>query len=249
MFDPAAVAAFREHAIEGYPEEVVGAITPDGYQRLENVATDPSGAVEPQEWRRRHFDAGTVVLELIAAGRLLALLHSHPDGPEWPSMHDQRQQIAMDLPWGICACSAEATTEPYFWGDCFDPPPLLGRVFRTGPSGTDGRGDCGALVRDWYRLERGILLPDCPRDDVWFQNGGDLYTLHYPRAGFVAVPIEEAAAGDVVLMQIRAPVPNHAGIFLGDGTLMHHLEGRLSRIEPVGPWRKHIVRWMRHAPA
>lgn len=246
MFDAQVLDAFKRHAIATYPEECVGAITPEGYAPLPNVATDPQGVVDPSEWRRRRFDGGRRVVELIAAEQLLALVHSHPDGPEGPSALDQRQQTAMSIPWGICACNAEVASEPYFWGDDLPVPELLGRMFRHGPSGTDARGDCGALVRDWYRLERGLLLPDCPRDDDWWNAGGNLYLEHYSRAGFAHASMDQPEVGDVALMQIRATVPNHAGIYVGDGMVMHHLTRRLSRIEPIGPWLKHVTAWMRH---
>lgn len=249
MFDPEILAAFRAHAIATYPEECVGAITPSGYLRLQNIATDPEGRTDPAKWRRRHFDGGDPVIELIAAEQLLALVHSHPDGPEGPSARDQRQQTAMGIPWGICICNAEVASEPYFWGDDLPVAPLLDRMFRHGPSGTDARGDCGALVRDWYRIERGILLPDCPRDDEWWNHGGDLYREHYARAGFAPASMDEPEIGDVALMQIRAPVPNHAGVYVGDGLVMHHLSRRLSRVEPIGPWLKHVSAWMRRRDA
>jgi cell wall-associated NlpC family hydrolase len=39
-------------------------------------------------------------------------------------------------------------------------------------------------------------------------------------------------------MQIRARngVPNHAGIYLGDGLMLHHLYGRLSSRDLYGGW-------------
>lgn len=247
MFAPEVLSAFQAHAIAAYPQECVGAITADGYLPLENVAVHPEGAVEPAEWRRRHFDGGDPVIELIADQKLLALVHSHPDGPEGPSAADQRQQAAMGIIWGLCMCNHEVASPPFFWGDDLPVVPLLGRMFRNGPSGTDHKGDCGALVRDWYRTERGILLPDCPRDDEFWKHGGDLYMEHYPRCGFAPASADEPAVGDVILLQIRSEVVNHAAVYVGDGLMMHHLSGRLSRVEPVGQWLKYARAWMRHA--
>lgn len=245
MFAPEILEAFKAHAIATYPQECVGAITPDGYLPLDNIAVDPNGKVEPDVWRRGAFDAGPRVDELIAGEKLLALVHSHPDGPEGPSGADQMQQTAMGIPWGICMCNEEVASPPYFWDDSLPVPPLLERMFRHGPSGTDGKGDCGALVRDWYRIERGILLPDHPRDDDWWNHGGNIYLEHYAKAGFAPASMSEPEIGDVALMQIRSDVPNHAGVYVGDGLIMHHLAGRLSRVEPLGPWMKHVTSWMR----
>ena len=247
MFAPDVIEAIKGHAIAEYPHESVGVITADGYLPLPNIAVDPDGKAPPEAYRRHFFLAGGNFQQLLISGAVKALVHSHPDGPEWPSIPDQLQQRAMGVPWGLLMCNHEVASEPYFWGDMFDPPPLLGRDFRFGPSGTDGRGDCGALVRDWYRIERNTLLPDCARDDIWFKRGENLYIDHYKRAGFAPADIDHAEVGDVALMQIRSDVPNHAAVFVGNGLIMHHLEGRLSRIEPLGQWRKYIVGWMRHA--
>lgn len=245
MFDPAILEAIKAHAISEYPQECVGVVTAKGYFPLPNIAEDPEGIQPAEIYRRRHFLAGGNFKELLVAGEILAFVHSHPDGPVWPSMTDQAQQTAMDVPWGLVACNHEIATEPYFWGDMLPVSPLEQREFRTGPSGTDGKGDCGALVRDWFRVNRNVLLPDCPRDDVWFKRGGNLYLEHYSKCGFAPADREAPEVGDVALMQVRSPVPNHAGIYVGEGLLFHHLEGRLSRVEPVGHWSKFITHWMR----
>ncbi|WP_043946890.1 NlpC/P60 family protein, partial [Ralstonia solanacearum] len=40
--------------------------------------------------------------------------------------------------------------------------------------------------------------------------------------------------GDVILMQVRAPVPNHAAVYLGGVQMLHHLHGRLSSRDVYG---------------
>ncbi len=240
--DPAVVAEIQADAIARYPEEACGAITPQGYVPLENRAAHPLTS----------FDCNEACGQLMMAGQLLAVVHSHPDGPEAPSAHDIASQRAMDLPWGLLVCDAEVASVPFFWGDSIEPPPLIGRQFRHGPSGTDGRGDCGALVRDYFRLEHGLLIPDFPRADGWWKiTGQDLYAQHFAEAGFVKADRDDPRPGDVALMQFRTPdanpVANHAAIFLGNHLLMHHIEGRLSRIEPAIGWVKMVRGWLRHA--
>lgn len=239
MFAPDVIAAIRADARARYPEEACGAVTPNGYLPLPNLAAE----------RRTSFDCRAGCDELQMAGQLLAVVHSHPDGPEAPSAMDIASQRTMDVPWGLVMTDGAVTSVPFFWGDCLEPPPLLGREFRHGPSGTDGKGDCGALVRDWYRLERAILVPDFPRADNWWkQPGQDLYAQHYAEAGFKLANRDEPEVGDLALIQWRSvDVANHAGIYVGGGLLMHHLSGRLSRREPIGPWMKHVRLWLRRA--
>ncbi len=240
MFAPAVLDAIQQDAIRRYPEESCGAVTPHGYLPLDNFAED----------KRRQFDCSRACDELQIAGELLAVVHSHPDGPAGPSAHDIASQRSMDLPWGLVMSDGTVASRPFFWGDSLTPPPLLGREFRHGPSGTDGRGDCGALIRDWFRLERGLLIPDFPRDDEWWKAGKDLYAQHFSEAGFVLANREDPRLGDVALIQFRSKdVANHGGIYVGGGLLLNNLEGRLSREEPILGWAKHVRLWLRHQDA
>lgn len=249
-FSPDAIAAFQAHALEAWPDEACGAITAEGYVRFANVAADP----------RRHFDCDAERRPLLVEGRILAMVHSHPDDPDHPaprgdfqaygpSAHDIAQQQADAVAWGICLTDGAHCTEPFFWGEDVPVPPLIGRLFRHGPAGSDGRGDCYALIRDYYRLERGITLPEGMRDWEWWTRGEDLYTVNQGPAGFRAISADQALPGDVFLAQIRSPVPNHGGILVRPGYILHHLQGRMSREDSIMPWRKQIVRWLRHEGA
>jgi proteasome lid subunit RPN8/RPN11 len=235
---PDVVAAIKRYAIDQYPFEMCGAITPDGFAPLRNVS--PLPAV--------NFDCNDAIGVLSAADRLLGLVHSHPDGPFGPSDHDMRQQIAMDIPWGLVACDSQSSTEPFWWHDGFEPPPLEGRQFRHGPSGTDGKGDCYALVRDYYRMERGILLPEFPRTDNWWARGdADLYRHGYAAAGFRVVDSQFPEVGDIGIVQIgRTRVPNHAVIYVGSGRILHHLTNNLSVQDSFAHYAKSLCLWIRH---
>ncbi len=254
-FDPAklapdVVAAIRAHAVRDYPNESCGAITADGYLPFKNVTqADPKN---PHSGPRYFFNCDDQMHPLWVAGSLLALVHSHPDGAAAPSGLDMQTQIAMDIPWGIVVSDKEGAEPPWWWSDGFAPPPLLGRGFRHGPSGTDGKGDCFALIRDWYRLERGITLPDTPRDENWWRvkDAPNLYSDGFAAAGFSRVDRRAPEVGDAVLMAISSHgKPCHGGIYVGDGNILHHLPNRLSRIEPVGRWLKNVTHWLRHESA
>lgn len=233
MFDPAAIAAFRAHALEEHPREACGLVTSGGYARCVNLADDPTEAFEI------HPEV------LMEHAPVLAVCHSHTHAEAVPSAADMEGQLATGLPWGLCATDGERVSEPWFWGAGVAPPPLLGREFRHGPSGSDGRGDCYALIRDWFHVERGIDLPEFARDREWWLAGGDLYRDGFAAAGFERVD-GDPRPGDVLLGQIRSPVPNHGAVYLGDGLMLHHLEHRLSAREPVGGWRKHLTHVLRH---
>ncbi|KLB55771.1 NlpC/P60 family protein, partial [Xanthomonas euvesicatoria] len=72
------------------------------------------------------------------------------------------------------------------------------------------------------------------RADDWWNKGGDLYALERLQAEGFAEIQDEPQRGDMIVMQIRAPVPNHAGVYLGEGQMLHHLADRLSGRVPYG---------------
>lgn len=238
MFDFATLEAIKKHAMAEYPKESCGVVMADGYHPLLNHSPTPEEA----------FECTTQIAPLLAAERVLALVHSHPDGPDHPTDYDMKQQVVMDIPWGICACTATAALAPFFWHDDFDPPPLLGRNFRWGPSGTDNRGDCAALVRDYYRLNHGVRLKEFHRDDRWWTVPGASYHANLLAAGFVPIDPRYVEVGDVFLAAIRSSSPNHAGIYIGNGRIMHHLTNRLSREDSSSAWVRMMTGWYRHAP-
>lgn len=229
--------AMKRAAEAAFPKEACGCVTKAGlYVPYENIAEAPESNFR--------MDAG----RLWQDDEVAAVFHSHPNGADAPSAADMQQQIETAVPWALCSVNADGTaTEPYFWGTADCAPPLLGRSFRHGPSGTDGRGDCYALIRDYFRQERHIGLPEFPRSDGWWnEEGFDLYTDHFREAGFSEITMKEARAGDVFMARVLSDKINHAGVLLEGGLILHHLSGRLSVTQPLGRWVKLIARWTRY---
>lgn len=171
-------------------------------------------------------------------GDVVGVFHSHPDASCHPSPGDRVACEVAGLPYYIVGLPDEV------WGFC-EPCgfalPLEGRPF------VHGLIDCYSLVRDFYARERGIALPDFAREDDWWKAGGNLYVEHFAEAGFRAISQGEARGGDVLLMQVAAPVPNHAAILLERGLILHHVHGRLSeRAIYRGYWRDHTTHVLRH---
>ncbi|MGU4696866.1 C40 family peptidase [Burkholderia cepacia] len=233
----ATLDAIRSHAVRAYPHECCGLVIVERgrerYVECSNAATGSDHFVLPADEYAAAEDRGAVV----------AVVHSHPDSPAEPSEADRVACEASGVAWhvvevrrgddGVVRPGAIETIEPVGFQV-----PLVGRSFAHGVL------DCYTLVRDWYRVEHEIVLPDFPRRDAWWEAGEDLYMQHYHAAGFVALqgmePVPER--GDVILMQVRAPVPNHAGIYLGDGTMLHHLYDKLSSRDVYGGYWREVTR-------
>ncbi|PRX09968.1 UNVERIFIED_ORG: NlpC/P60 family protein [Martelella mediterranea] len=229
MFDDDVTRDARAHALEVWPQEACGVVSGGQYKRIPNIAGDPENSFEmPAEtWLNYQPEA---------------VIHSHNAKlhPHCPSRADMETQIVAGIPFGIVSCDGEVTTPVLWWGDhCLDAP-LLGRSF------VPGVFDCYGLVRSWYWQERGIRLPDFARSKVWWEEGENLLAVHFEEAGFRQIDAGEARPGDVFFMQLVSKVPCHSGILLENGLCLHHLDGRLSRREPVGPWLKRVTHWLRY---
>jgi|GEM_PF-102129 len=273
MFNQSVHEAFKQHAISVYPQEACGFVIGDKqddsdgnssaincksinarYIACDNIAKD----------RAKTFEIDPIrYVEVQEDACLLAILHSHiaqekEDGTyepttDFPSQLDMKSQQASNLPWGIAVCRKDFCTDPAYFGDMLPIPDLIGRPFRHGVT------DCFSLIRDCYRLGKedlaaqGIadwpyepfILEDMPRDFEWWQHNENLYIDNFTARGFTLISEEEARIGDGFLMSIFSPVPNHGGIYLGDGLGLHHLQWQLSKRENLHIWRRKITHWLR----
>lgn len=91
--------------------------------------------------------------------------------------------------------------------------------------------DCYRFLKDYFSCELGIALPDHEYEDDWWVSGKNYYNDYAIDAGFnpVTPPLQK---GDVILLSINSPVPNHAAVYVGEGNIAHHLGGARSKIEP-----------------
>lgn len=238
-----AVRDLRAHAIEAFPEECLGIVLRDGtYRRMENAAPDRQLAAC---LRRSDY------IDLFETGQLRAVCHSHPNAPDCPSEADMRAQIELMVPFVICATNGQATAEPFCWGDELeDDRDLVGRPFRHGVE------DCYDLVRSWWWTERGVRLPNYPRQWEWWTDRRpgerDLYARYFEQAGFRRIEAHEVQPGDCWMAAVRSEVPNHAGIYLDDGLCLHHPSSglafdpsRLSKREAMARWLPWVTHWVR----
>lgn len=201
------------HALREAPREACGVVViingRERYRPCRNLAVDPGAefVMDPAD-RAAAEDAGEVV----------AVVHSHPGATSEPSEADLQGCAADCVPWHIVGL-------PVLDWRQITPPgwrvPLVGREFEYGLT------DCYTLIRDWYRQERGVLLPDFPRRDGDFAAGRSLYENGFELAGFAAC-LTPPEPGDILLMRLAAPVPDHGAVYLGGDTILHHLQDRLS---------------------
>jgi proteasome lid subunit RPN8/RPN11 len=211
------------HAKKDYPRESVGLLLnvkgKEKYFACNNLAieTEEDFVLDPRDYVKAED-----------TGQIIAVIHSHPKTAPRPSQADLISCEHTKMRWYIVNPSTEE------WGYC-EPTgykhPLLGRVWVWGMT------DCWALVVDWYKEEKGIILKDYDRSMTpleFLKN--PLFEKYAEDTGFIELKPDEALqTGDVLLMSIMHPTLNHVAIFLGD-MVLHHLRDRLSCKEPYSEW-------------
>lgn len=165
-------------------------------------------------------------------GTITAVVHSHPNGVPILSEADQifQQQTAVD--WWL-VCDNKIHKFRYMQ-------PLIGREF------THGTTDCYTLFRDAYHL-CGFDFPDFHRENDWWDNGQNLYLDNMESNGFRRVSISGLQEGDVILFSLNSKAVNHAAIYIGNNSILHHLPKRLSKRDLfIGYWLKNYHSIWRH---
>ena len=161
-------------------------------------------------------------------GKILAVIHSHPTTQPIASQADMISCEDTNLPWHIVNTKTEQ------WG-YYEPsgykPPLIGRHWVWGVT------DCWALVRDWYKETKGIILRDWERPITPEEFIADpMFERCAWRTGFRQLrPEEKLENGDLLFMSILTSGLNHVAIFI-DGDVLHHLADRISCKEPYNEW-------------
>lgn len=239
---PKTIEAIKAHALLEYPKEACGLIIVfkgrEKYITCENRAENKEQhcVVSAEDFANAE-DKGEVV----------AFVHSHPNANAMPSDADRVLCEGSQLTWVIVSVTKDvADGIPVISGINQIQPegylaPLVGRSF------THGVLDCYSLVRDYYKQELSIDLPDFERKDGWWNDGkSNLYLDNFQKAGGVKLAADALLKkGDIILMEVQTAngVPEHAAVYLGEGGLMlHHLYGRLSSRDVYGGYWKDITR-------
>lgn len=216
------------------PKEACGYVHNGKVYKCENISIQPHTFELSEEDSLKIQQLGDVTL-----------WHSHTDGMNFPSKQDMIMQEETDIPWVIfvlgCMKGTYYLKEYFYFGDCVEMPPLYGRTYRFGVT------DCASFVLDYYR-KLGLPITAYPRSmDEWLA-GFYSYEDYFLDLGFKEInyDLRSLKKNDLLLFNVRANFPNHAGVYLGEGLFGHHLQDRVSKKEPLEFWAKYLVKVLRY---
>lgn len=230
----------RDQAIELFPEEAVWLITKAGCYLVDNIAED----------RENFFDVSTKDIRTARKEGLLAVVHSHCNGKEYPSSEDMQAQINNAVPFGLVTTDGVGASKVCWWGSK-DPKQvehLTNRTFRHGVT------DCFALVKDFFLVTYGIDTGDLARNWEWWETDPNFMIEGAAKLGFSKVK-GEPKPGDVWLSShgSRDGTLVHCGVLLENGLTHHHpgtgqpySSSRKAVVTPIYPYLRSITTWMRH---
>ncbi len=229
--DDKIIQALTDHAEQCFPEECCGLVVDNGgvllYVPCDNQSPTPlqSFLIDPR-----------VYLKWV--DRLVFVAHSHPNRSAAPSQADKGSCERANVPFLILSYP---TGEIQCYSPCGYQPDVIGRPF------VYGIFDCLSLVRDFYQVERDVVLDDVQRPAFgWWHQIENLNVTHnhFKHWGFKAV--DSPKHGDVVVMQLQASVPNHVAVFQQGGLILHQTVNNIGRLEQYGNyWRKNTVSFWR----
>jgi proteasome lid subunit RPN8/RPN11 len=216
---------FIEDVLKRYPEEACGVVAGDNYHACKNTHSEPTlmfriDGRDRFDMERKH-------------GPIQAILHSHPYklagskefvknefNPAWPSEHDQAGFIADNVPWGIVASDGEGTSE-MTWLDEGEIKPFEGRRFAWFTS------DCYTCVRDWHRLNTGIVMPNYTRKwNFWLERINTIEDNLAMLPNATKYATEKAEIGDIAVLELGGhQVVNHLGVISGNNEFLHQFAG------------------------
>lgn len=249
--------AIVTHALEDLSVEVCGLIklSTGGeyeYERVGNLHPEPG-----QHFRLSKSDAA----RLRTKKNVVAYVHSHPNGPVWPSENDVAVQLRIGKPSVIVARDIDSgAVEVFSFGDHLLDAPLIEREFRFNVY------DCLAALRSWVWQHKGRHMPGKAYAPGWWDIGKEdpsqladnpnLYEKCFEEYGYQLFDPDftnpespnHPKIGDVLLMQMGAPVVNHVAVYEGNNLIYHHRVNKKSGLTPIGylMGTNVIRKWVRH---
>lgn len=201
----------------------------------------PCPNVSPTPAEDFEIDVADHVRALHIGQQLLGVYHSHPAGaPTGFSPADMEYADELALPLYLSNPETGAITD---YVPASYVLPLEGRPWCLGFS------DCWETPRVYYRQLHGIHMADYERDESFQHEEQGVILANYEREGFTCLPPDWSAVrvNDILMYRTDKALPQHFGVFTGNGHMLHHAQGRLSEVELITErWQSRLFCVFRH---
>ena len=221
------------HSRQDWPNESCGAVIENRYIRFENKSDNPlnSFLIDDPIFFNAYIDK-----------RVQAVIHSHENFP-MASVEDQKQQMELDIPYGIINMKNRGITHIVFWGDGVPTAPLMDRFFFYGVF------DCFGLMRDHLKTTKNILMTNPTREFAFWHKNVSMFEkfIFEDDIPLKLVDKKDIQPGDYVLYNIYGTkYCNHIGIVERKDLFMHHFYNEISKRYPASyfwEYLKYVLRY------
>ena len=174
-------------------------------------------------------------------GEIVTVVHSHPKRDSSAGPTDIVSQKKHGIDWLIVGLNSGESVDLSWLKDEKENLPLYGRTY------TWHVNDCGSFIRDFYKQEFDIDVPDFYRPEKFWEKGLEVYLEAYEKAGFHEIDMVDLEYGDVILFALGSSITTHGAVYIGDNKIAHHLLGRLSCRDVLGKYYlDRATRYLRH---
>jgi len=160
------------------------------------------------------------------SGEILGVYHSHINDNLEFSLSDRLNSSNHSIPFILYNVGADKFVE--YIPDDYEIP-YIGRNF------SYGKSDCFTLVKDYYKKELGITIIDNfeNRTEKWFEENSDTFLIGWKRDNPKFIEVIQPRKHDILLFNYYRMIkaPHHLGIYLGNGTFLHHPRDKYSTID------------------
>jgi len=235
--------SIKSHATKDVPRECCGLlIEEDG--DLQTLECQNVSEVPTQHFSIRPSD----YVKASRRGKIKAVYHSHNSNNNKFSTNDMIHSRSHKIPFVLYCVEKDSFS-------VFDP--HKNKTFLHDKTFKLEESDCYTVVKDYYK-DLGIELADvkgCRLDPTWHKKNPslieDLFNLNKlnPHLPIVELPpTSELKKHDVIVFEfVKGIGPHHVGVYLGDGTIIHHPRNKYVCIEMLNEsLKKTIYKIYRH---
>lgn len=111
-----------------------------------------------------------------------------------------------------------------------------------------GENDCYSLIRNFYKIEKNIHLPDLNREKDWYQLDPKRFEKEHNKNFKNFVLTNNPKYGDLIVFKYAKNInPHHLGIYLNNIEFLHHPRNKYSCVESFScNYKKRVAFYLKY---